>query len=437
MAGDLVLLRCARLWDGLADAALENAAVLIDGGRIAAVGPASEVRAPEGASVEIWDYPDACVLPGLVDVHTHFTLPADSRSYEDMMRDADALMALAAARNLELHLRSGVTTARDNGARGGLAWALREGLRRGYLRGPRVLFAGRSITCSGGHFHFMGAVADGTEAIRAAIRLLVHEGADFIKLMASGGGSAGTLPGRASYSLFELRAAVEEAHGFGRLTVAHCRAKEAMTNAAKAGVDLIEHAQFLDPDLVPRFDAEVADSLLRAGTYISPTLQAGTKYGAWLRLRRQAERQSLSEAESARLALAEQRREQFLEVFQLLLRAGFAERLVAGSDSGCFDMTFGHLLYDLELMVAGGMSNRQALQAATSRAARAIGLEGQTGALRPGLAADLLVVAGDPLIQIGDLADVVAVVQNGRRVASEDGIADPTPRPAPALHPTR
>jgi imidazolonepropionase-like amidohydrolase len=282
----------------------------------------------------------------------------------------------------------------------------------------------------------MGAVADGTEALRATIRLLVHEGADFIKIMASGGGTAGTLPGRATYSLFELRAAVEEAHGLGRLTVAHCRATEAMGNAAKAGVDLVEHAQFLDPDLVPRFDDEVADALLRAGTYISPTLQAGTQHATALRLRRQAEREPLREAERARLALAAQRRETFLEVFQQLLRAGFGERLVAGSDSGCFDMAFGHLLHDLELMVAGGMSNRQALQAATSRAARAIGLEGQTGALRPGLVADLLVVAGDPLARIGDLANVAAVVQSGRLVVSGGEVRDPAPSALPDLQPT-
>jgi len=235
--------------------------------------------------------------------------------------------------------------------------------------------------------------------------------------MASGGGTAGTLPGYASYTETELRAAAEEAHRFGKLIVAHCRATAAMLNAAQAGIDLLEHAQFTEPDLTSRFDPRVAEALLQSGAYLSPTLQAGTQYGALLRLRRKQADGQLSPAEKERLAWNEGYLEERLGIFRRLLESGFAERIVAGSDSGCFDFAYGHLQYDVELMVAGGLSNRQAIQAATSVAARAIGLGDTVGSLAPGKEADLLVVAGNPLANIADLERVVAVIKGGARVA--------------------
>ena len=414
-SGRFIVVRCGRLYDGVAEEAIENAAVLIQGTKIFAVGRRDELTLPAEKVAEVWDFGEAFVLPGLVDEHTHLSLAGDGRAYEQMMLDSDDLMALVGARNLALHLRSGVTTLRDHGARNRVGFALKEALRRGYLAGPRALFSGRSITCTGGHFHFMNEVADGPEAIRAAVRALVHEGADYIKIMASGGGTAGTLPGYASYSEAELRAAAEEAHRFAKLIVAHCRATAAMLNAARAGIDLLEHVQFTEPDLTSRFDPRVAEALLESGAYLSPTLQAGTKYAALLRLRRQEADGPLGPAEKEQLARNERVMEERLGIFRRLLEFGFAERIVAGSDAGCFDFAFGHLQYDVELMVAGGLSNRQAIRAATSVAARAIGLGDSVGSLAPGKEADLLVVAGNPLANIADLERVVAVIKGGTK----------------------
>ena len=176
-------------------------------------------------------FPDATLLPGLVDAHAHISLAGDGRTYEQMFLDPDELMTLIGLHTMRVHLKSGVTTLRDNGARNRTAFLLREGLERGYYDGPRLLLCGRPITCTGGHFHWCNEVADGEAEIRKAVRRLVHEGADHIKVMASGGGTRGTIPGRASYSTEELRAAADEAHQLGRLTVVHCRAKESMVRA--------------------------------------------------------------------------------------------------------------------------------------------------------------------------------------------------------------
>lgn len=411
-----IILQCGQLYDGVSEAALANAAILWQGSRLLAVGRRGEVAPPAGAPCTVLDFPSATALPGLIDEHTHLSLPGDGRSYEEMVRDSDDLMAIIGARNLALHLRSGVTTLRDHGARNQVGFALKEALRRGYVQGPRGLFSGRSITCTGGHFHFMGAADDGPDAVRREVRRNIHDGADYVKIMASGGGTAGTLPGYASYSEAELRVAVEEARRFGKLTVAHCRATTSILNAARAGVDLLEHVQFHDADLAVRFDPRVAEALLQSGAYVSPTLQAGTQYASLLGLRAKQERGELTPAEKERLAWNESYQEERLTIFRRLLECGFAGRIVAGSDSGCFDFAFGHLQYDLELMVVGGLPNRQAIRAATSVAAKAVGLAERIGSLQPGKEADLLVVAGDPLRDISALRQVVAVVKGGERV---------------------
>src|SRR5205823_14081345 len=137
------------------------------------------------------------------------------------------------------------------------------------------------------HFYRCNGVADGAAAIRAVVRRLVAEGADHIKIMASGGGTAGNIPYYPSYTAAELRVAVEAAHALGRLTTAHCRAKQSMLNAVEAGLDCIEHAEFLVPGEIVeygagvassgimRYDEAVADRLLGSGTVVSFTLQAG------------------------------------------------------------------------------------------------------------------------------------------------------------------
>src|SRR5262249_48881475 len=161
---------------------------------------------------------------------------ADRRTYEQMVLDPDEMMALVSVRNLQRHLASGVTTLRDNGGRNRVTFIVREAINRGYFVRPRLPLSGPPQTPRHGHFHWCNGVADGPDAIRAAVRQLVAEGADHIKIMASGGATAGNIPYYPSYSAAELQVAVDAAHVLGRLTTAHCRAKQSMINAVEAGL---------------------------------------------------------------------------------------------------------------------------------------------------------------------------------------------------------
>jgi len=249
----------------------------------------------------------------------------------------------------------------------------------------------------------------------------VHQGADFIKIMASGGGTVGTLPGLASYSLEELRAAVQEARHFGRLTAAHCRAAQAMARAAEAGVDLLEHAEFLRPDNELCFDPALADSLAERGVWLSPTLQAWTGYPSLAALYARRAAGSLTSAEAQKLAALEQRAEPRLDLVRRLVDRGLKERIVPGTDSGVGNLEFGHLDYELQLLVKTGFTPAEALVAATRVSAAAIGMADRLGTIEPGKVADLAVFRGDPSTDLGALGHVLAVVQGGRVLSGLQG----------------
>jgi imidazolonepropionase-like amidohydrolase len=404
---------------------IEDGVIGIDGGRIVSVGPAAELTAELGAN-PVEHFADATLLPGLVDAHAHLTLAGDRRTYEQMVLDPDEMMALVSIRNLQRHLASGVTTLRDNGGRNRVTFIVREAIKRGYFVGPRLLLSGRPVTHRYGHFYWCNGVADGAEELRATVRQLVAEGADHIKIMASGGGTAGNIPYYASYTAGELRVAVEAAHALGRLTTAHCRARESMVNAVEAGLDCIEHAEFLVPGEIAEYgqgiassgviayDPRVTQQLLEAGTFVSFTFQAGG-YDTLLELRTRREHQPLSPSEETSRSALERYFELKQEVFRQLLRDGMLPRLVVSTDAGPFDATFGNMHYGLELAVESGMNPLQAIEASTRIAAQACGVA-STGSLAPDMQADLCVVRGNPLTNIHSMADVVAVYAGGRRL---------------------
>ena len=418
--------RAARVVTAGARGTIEDGAVAIEGSRISAVGSAAEVTAnvPE---VHVETYRDATLLPGLVDAHAHLTLAGDRRTYEQMVLDPDEMMALVSVRNLQRHLACGVTTLRDNGGRNRVTFIVREAINRGYFVGPRLLLSGRPVTHRYGHFYWCNGEADGLDAIRATVRQLVAEGADHIKIMASGGATAGNIPYYASYGAEELRAAVETAHGLGRLTTAHCRAKQSMINALDAGLDCIEHAEFLVPGQVVEYGAGVSSSgimeydprvterFLRQDTFISYTFQAGG-YDSLVELRTKAGHERLAPAEATRKNALEAYYEMKLGIFSRLMGDGMRPRLVVSSDAGPFDCEFGRMHYGMELAVQAGMSALQAIEAATSIAARACGVAALTGTVEPGKEADLLVVHGNPLTDIRRMAEVAAVYKGGLKV---------------------
>ncbi len=410
-----VLIRSDLLADGIRSTSQKDYAVLVTEGRITAVGPAQIITGQIPPDTETIDLGSACIAPGLIDGHTHLSLAGDSRSYEEMFGESDEMMVLTGAMNLQKHLNAGITTIRDHGARNRVGFILKEGVRRGYIPGPRLLVSGRPITCTGGHFHMCNEIADGEAEIRRSVRRLVHEGADYIKIMASGGGTVGTVPGNASYSTAELHAAVHEAHYFKRLTAAHCRARESMERAVKAGIDLIEHAEFLETDNRLHFDPNLAEMMAEAGVWISPTLQVWTRYPHLVDLNRKCMDGTISPQEELELKQLEKRAEHRLDVMRRMLDHGLKERVVPGTDSGVDFMAFGHLDYDLQLLHRVGFTPYEALAAATRISAQAIGVT-DIGTIKAGKIADLVAFDGDPNTDIGALSRVVAVFQEGRLI---------------------
>ena len=411
-----LLIQAARLFDGSNGAIQPDQAVWITDGRIRAVGPTPAIRQQAPPDSQVIDLGDACLAPGLIDSHTHLSLAGDGRPYAAMFSESDEMMALIGAMNLRKHLAAGITTIREHGARNKVGFVLKEGVQRGYIPGPRMQVSGRPITCTGGHFHFCNEVADGEDEIRKSVRRLVHEGADYIKIMASGGGTAGTIPGRANYSVAELHAAVHEAHHFHRLTAAHCRAKESMVRAVEAGIDLMEHAEFLDPDDQLRFDPKLAEMMVESGIWISPTLQAWTNYPRIVELRTQRDAGQLAAQGEVELQALEARAETRLVVMRQMLEYDLRHRIVPGTDSGVGSLAFGHLDYDLQLLVQVGFTPAEALLSATRISAEACGLADELGTIQPGKVADLVAFAGDPTRDIGAVSQVVAVFQAGQRV---------------------
>src|SRR5262249_11053006 len=215
------LITAARLLDGSGSPPVDTAAVLPESGRVATLGRASDVRAPEGAAVDRKDYGDATILPGLVDAHTHLVAPGDGTLGDDIAKEDDDFLLLQAAKNARTLLHSGVTTLRENGAKGKVAFSLREGIRRELAPGPRMVICGRPIAITGGHMGYFGSEADGEVAVRAEVRKLLREGADYIKIVASGGSTRTSDPNRASYTVPELAAMTDEARRHRQPTPAH------------------------------------------------------------------------------------------------------------------------------------------------------------------------------------------------------------------------
>jgi imidazolonepropionase-like amidohydrolase len=407
------LLSAARLLDGAGVSPLANAALLMEGDRVVAVGRCGEVDAPPGAAVRRVDYGDATILPGLVDAHTHLVSPGDGTLGDDVAKEEDDLLLLQAAKNARTLLHSGVTTLRENGAKGRVAFSLREGIRRKLAPGPRMVICGRPITITGGHMGYFGSEADGEDAVRAEVRKLVKEGADYIKIVATGGSTRTSDPNRASYTVPELVAMTDEAHRHGKLTAAHCTSAQGIQNCLDAGVDMIIHCVFNEPDGSYRYRPDLVERLAAANAWVNPTLyvmKAGIE-----RLRETRQREGALTVELA-AQLDRQRRalDVRVEAVGRMARAGV--RMTAGSDSPWGWYAPGEFVHEIDMLAQAGLSYGDAIAAATTGAAESIGVGAAAGRLVPGRRADVLVVRGDPTREITALWQVLDVWQAGHRL---------------------
>jgi imidazolonepropionase-like amidohydrolase len=403
----VVVLKAVRLIDGTGAPAITNAVVVVEDNRITAAGSASSVKVPAGAKVI--DLGDVTLLPGFIDAHTHLIgrVLGDPAGDNAPVRDYASFAAILGVQHARATLMAGFTTVRNVGASGPFDdMALRKAIDEGWTAGPRMVTAGHALGMRGGHCDENGfrpgmfdpgieeGVADGPDQVRAAVRYQIKYGADVIKTCATGGVlSEGDAVGATQYTYEELKAMVDEAHKLERKVAAHAHGTEGIKIATRAGVSSIEHGSFLD---------EEGARLMKAnGTFLVPTLSAAegveraAKTGVLKGLR----------AEKALAAAAAVRK---------AIKIAVANKvpIAFGTDAGV--VPHGANAHEFQLMVEwGGMSNMDALVAATSGAARLLGWEKNAGSLTPGKWADIIAVSGDPLKDIRATEKVVFVMKNG------------------------
>ncbi len=412
-SGAFSILTAARLFDGTGAPSLEDAAILLEGSTIRAIGRRADVRPPDGASAATHDYGDATILPGLVDGHTHLAGIGDGTRGDDVAAQGEELLLVRAAVNAQAMLRSGVTTIRENGSMGRVAFVIRDAIRLGITEGPRMVVAGRAVTITGGHLHYFGGAADGVEGVRSAVRRLVAEGADFIKVMSSGGSTRTSHPFLPAFTPPELEALIDEAHRHELLTAAHAVPNSAIEAVLDAGIDMVIHCSMAEADGTYRWRPDLADRMAGSGVWVNPTMH---DLRAWLWRYRDDLAAGLTPTPEDVATHTELSRlyDEKLDTVRRLHDAGV--RLMAGSDSAWGYYRAGNSWLEMHALTDAGLSTTEALVAGTSGAAEAIAVGETVGRLAPGRDADILVVPGDPVADLDVLGRPLDVFLAGRRV---------------------
>jgi imidazolonepropionase-like amidohydrolase len=399
-----------RLIDGLGRPPIASGYVEIEGARIAAAGAMSDLAKDDGTAL-VLDVEGRTLMPGLIDCHAHLVY-SGFRTLEELDRCPIETAAINAVLNARKVLAAGYTTVRDVGTVANVAVAVRDAIAAGKVPGPRVVASGQMICSTGGPADTLpphwrrtsggfGVLADGIDAIRKTVRLQIRNGVDNIKLAASGvevGPYAYTW--MTTFSEDEVRAAIEEAHRWGRTVAIHAQSYDSVKFALRAGVDTVEHGTRMDDEAIALFRRSTSILVPTLCTLFS-VLELGAKLNL---MPKQREEMAVNEPlwlDSVRRAHA----------------AGIP--IAAGGDLGN-RFPHGTNARELDYLVRAGLSPMEAIQAATGTAARALKRDTLTGALEAGRMADLLVVDGDPLADIRLLQDrqrLALVLKEGRPVA--------------------
>jgi len=379
------IIKGSYLWDGIRDALLPEGAVLVDDGRIKAVGRAQDIVAlPHD---ELHDWPEVTLMPGLIDSHTHLSMDATMENYLDHMSDSVAELTLRATAMMRKDLLAGITTCRCLGDKEFLDIACRNAVEKGLVMGPRILVATRGIRAPQGH-GFVGYPFNGHDEIKRAIRENIERGADLIKIYITG-----TLKGNGKLPSYlsreEIKLAIEEAHNGGLPIASHCVGGEGLDWALEFGLDTLEHAYHITDRQIEKLAASETKLVLTP----SPLL---------------------TEERVRHLPPA-------LIQGHLDERDMIFNRMAAAVASGLpfavgTDGVHGELAQEVKYLVDLGAGNHEALKAATVYGARACGIDKETGSLEVGKAADIISVKGNPLKDVAALWHPAAVVKMGEIV---------------------
>ena len=398
--GKTVVIHAGRLLDVKTGKTTANQTIIIQGDKIASVG--GEAQVPAGA--QVIELPNATVLPGLIDAHTHITFNPNF-GYASLAISTPR-EALIGAKNARITLEAGFTTIRNVGAKGYADVALRDAINAGDVPGPRMLVSGPALSITGGHcdnnllpFEYHASsegAADGIEAVQHKTREIIKYGADVIKICATGGVlSKGDNPQASQYTLEEMKAIVADAHRLGRKVAAHAHGAEGIRWASMAGVDSIEHGSYID-------DAAIAE-MKKNGTYLVPTLYLADWFLA------NAEKiGTLPELIAKGKEVMPAARKNVAHAFAAGVKVGF------GTDAAVYP--HGLNAHEFAVMVKLGLTPLQAVQAATINDADLLGWSDKIGTIEPGKWADIIAVDGDPLADVTTLERVKFVMKGGEVV---------------------
>jgi len=403
-------LRAQRLFDGSGKPVIRDGVVVIDDGRITAVGSARQVHLPPGT--QALDLGERTLMPGLIDAHVHILSTGSATSGEESRSMTDHQVLLTGARNAQLALKSGLTTVRDCGDRRFLSLALRDFINAGGIAGPRLVCSGPVLTTTAGHLWWDGIECDTAEDLRRGVRTLVKHGVDCIKLMGTGGNATpGSNPEASQYEAAGFAAVAEDAHRMGKKVAVHVHGVEGIRSAVDAGIDTLEHVPFRASGGIA-YDERLVEDMVRKDLIVSLAMPA-----TWYRLRAE----DMREARSHPGHLWEPR----YETIRRMHAAG--AKLVVSSDTGSTATRIDELALLMEFLVSGvQLPAADVLHGVTGLAAEALGMSDRLGTLEPGKLADLVVIDGDPLADIRAMQHIHSVVKDGQ-VVVQDGAMSLSP----------
>lgn len=385
--------------DGVADSVLQDHALVVQGSSIGGVVPRGDAP-PDAPSINLGD---ATVLPGLIDCHVH--LPFDGSRKPSVAGLSAPQITLRAYKHAQIVLRSGVTTVRDVGCPQEVSVALRDAIDSGDVEGPRIVASGRAICITGGHGSGEGVEADGPAEMRKAVRGQLKAGADWIKLMGTGGisrppGSKET-PESVQILPDELVEAATVSHGLGHRLASHAEGAQGIRVALEASIDTIEHGNHLNGELAGQFS--------QAGATLIPTVSPF---------------RSCAESDDLPDNITEPAKE-LVEAHKTSLRAAQEHSLnvACGTDSGTgpfMDWRDHYLAAEVKYLVdLGNFTPMDAIKSATSKSAKTLGVDNVTGSLTPGKIADIIAVRGDLLADLNLLRQPILVVKEGATIVGQ------------------